>query len=328
MKTPEHNADLFPATASPAASADSASAEIRFRADEMTVESSCDSRAASGIGARLCEAREARGMDLKTCAQTLRLPVKVLRHLEAGEFGDADQHVFARGRLISYARLLGVPAAAVDTALHSLAPPQQPVLVPTGSAQRHRWLLQRYGAAATYIVLTATVAVPLVWLGLRGGVDNQLTRIAPLDNAPAASINHAAPDNKIAATPTQEPPLLASMTPFSAMNLDANDSAAATPAKLQAQPAAVATDHVLDLRASADSWVEVTGADGKTLESGMLRAGEQRSYHSNAPLNVTLGNAGSVQVISDGRPLPLDAYSHANVAHFRVFAPASAIANG
>lgn len=216
-----------------------------------------------------------------------------------------------------------MPGFAVEAALRVTAPPQQPALVPTGNALRGNWL-QRYGAAATYIVLTAFVAVPLVWLGLRGGLDNQLTRIAPLDHAPATVASAPARVSraiKAAATQPQEQPLLASMTPFPAMNLGSGAVTQEPPQPAPSSaPVSSSTDHVLELTAHGDSWVEVADANGKILESGMLHAGDTRSYHSSSALSVTLGNADAVAVQSDGNPMSLDAYRHANVARFKVFA--------
>ncbi len=166
-------------------------------------------------------------------------------------------------------------------------------------------------------MLTATVALPLVWLGLHGGLDRQITRIAPLDNAPvAATANHPVVAKTASATQNNEPPLLASMTPFSAMNLDAGNAPA--PATVSDAP-----DHVLDLRASADSWIEVVDVNGKKIDSGIVRAGEQRSYHSAVPLDVTVGNADAVQVNRDGTPMSLKPWQHANVARFKVFGDSS-----
>jgi cytoskeleton protein RodZ len=322
MNASDHNADLFPHNND--ASSENSFGEMRFHADDVT-DGGPAADAASDMGARLKAAREARGMDLQSCGQALRLPVRVLARLEAGDFGKADDHVFTRGALQSYARLLDVPGFAVEAALRVTAPPQQPVLIPTGNALRGNWL-QRYGAAATYIVLTAFVAVPLVWLGLRGGLDNQLTRIAPLDHAPAANAR-VAQTIKAPAKSGQERPLMASMTPFPAMNLEAattTQAPASQPVKPPAAPAvAHGTDHVLTLDAHGDSWIEVTDAGGRTLESGMLHAGDTRSYHSSSALSVTLGNADAVAVQSDGKPLSLDAYRRANVARFKVFASGS-----
>lgn len=324
MNTSEHNTDLFPPHDTPPES--SAFPEMRFRAGDVTADTGPAADASDDLGSRLQAAREASGMDLQTCGQKLRLPVRVLARLEAGDFGKAEDHVFTRGALQSYAKLLNVPAFAVAAALRVVAPPQQPALVPTGSALRGNWL-QRYGAAATYIVLTATVAVPLVWLGLRGGLDNQLTRIAPLDRAPAATAPaHVA---RTIQTPVPQPaheqPLMASMTPFQAMNLEngaSQTAASPQPSKpAAAAPVANGSDHVLNLSADADSWFEVVDASGKTLDSGVLHAGDTRSYHSAAPLSITIGNADAVDVQSDGKPLSLAPYRHANIARFKVFAP-------
>jgi cytoskeleton protein RodZ len=314
MNASEHNADLF--QTHDAAPEDSCG-EMRFRAGDVFADNSPAADAAGDIGTRLKAAREARGMDLQACARELRLPARVLARLEAGDFGKADDHVFTRGALHSYARLVDVPDFAVEAALRVTAPPEQPVLVPTGNALRGGWL-QRYGAAATYIVLTAMVAVPLVWLGLRGGLDTRLTRIAPLDHTPAAGAQVTHPI-ATPARPGQEQPLMASMTPFSAMNLE---SGAATTQPAAPAPAATGarTEHVLSLHAHGDTWIEVSDAGGKMLESGMLHAGDTRNYRSAAALSVTLGNADAVDVESDGKPLPLDAHRHANVARFQVFA--------
>ncbi|MEO7149156.1 MAG: DUF4115 domain-containing protein, partial [Rhodanobacteraceae bacterium] len=151
----------------------------------------------------------------------------------------------------------------------------------------------------------------------RGGLDRQITQIAPLDNAPiAAPTNHAVVAKTASATPNNEPPLLASMTPFSAMNLDAANTAAPVPTLAAT---AGAQDHVLEVRATGDSWIEVADGNGRKLDSGIVRAGEQRSYHSAVPLDITVGNADSVQVSRDGKPMSLKPWQHANVARFRVF---------
>jgi cytoskeleton protein RodZ len=318
MNASDENAELFPTN--DASSENPSFEEMRFHADEVANGPAADTP--SDLGARLKSAREARGMDLQSCGRALRLPACVLARLEAGEFGKAEDHVFTRGALQSYARLLDIPDFAVEAALRVTAPSAQPRLVPTGTALRGNWL-QRYGAAATYIVLTATVAVPLVWLGLRGGLDNQLTRIAPLDSAPAATAQtHAATTIRTPVPkPGQEQPLMASMTPFPALHLDSEATAPAAAAPVTAPVTTPGADHVLGLSAHGDSWVEVTDAHGKTLESGMLHAGDSRSYRSTVALSVTLGNADAVDVKSDGKPLSLDAFRHAHVARFRVFAP-------
>jgi cytoskeleton protein RodZ len=76
--------------------------------------------------------------------------------------------------------------------------------------------------------------------------------------------------------------------------------------------------HSLGLNLSAASWVEVVQADGSRLEYGLLPAGSRKTYHSDQPLDVRIGNAGGAQISIDGTPVGMDDFRRANVAHFRV----------
>lgn len=288
---------------------------------------------AAALGARLRQTREAGGLALADCAHALNLPFKVLERLEAGDFGAPEHFVFVRGALLGYARHLGLPANACDEALRRIAPAHQPELISVSQTSSRRWLLQRYGTAATYIILTATIAVPLVWLGLRGGLERSPARIVSLEQAPTLAITGTTSDKAAAATPVAPapvkstfpdvPPLRASMTPFAAIGIangDATAALAGTPALGAA--ATPADGHTLTIAATADCWFEITAADGTKIESGILRAGDTRTWHSTGLLHVTLGNASGVSVTSDGKPLALDAWQHANVARFDLYGPA------
>ncbi|HEY9112673.1 MAG TPA: RodZ domain-containing protein [Rhodanobacteraceae bacterium] len=280
------------------------------------------------LGARLRGTREAKGLTIVECAGALHLPIKVLERLEADDFGEPEHFVFLRGVLQGYSRYLGLPAGSCDQALRAVAPAEQPPLVSVARTSPARWLLQRYGTAATYIVLTATIAVPLVLLGLRGGLDRPSARIVSLDQAPAsaqhvakAATNGATAPNTAPATSPDASPFRASMTPFAAIGISDSESAKPVPVMPAPIPPVATGQHALTLSASADCWFEITDADGNKVDSGMLHAGDSRTWHSPGALHVTLGNADGVTVTSDGQPLALDAYRRANVARFDVFAP-------
>ena len=66
------------------------------------------------------------------------------------------------------------------------------------------------------------------------------------------------------------------------------------------------------------SWVEVTTKDGARLEYGLLPAGSSKTYHSDQPLEVRIGNANGAQVTLDGQPMALDSFRRSNVAHFHI----------
>jgi cytoskeleton protein RodZ len=288
-------------------------------------------KSGDSIGASLRAAREARKLSLADCGRELRLPIKVLQRLESEDFGESEHFVFLRGALKSYAKFLGLPPGSCDDALRAVAPVEQPALVSVARTSRTRWLLQRYGTAATYIVLTATIAVPLVLLGLRGGLQRPAARIVSLDqpgsSAQTAAVSSTKP--RIVVPPPDATPFRASMTPFAAIGLN-DDSQPVATVKAAIPPTSSTTasgQHTLTLAASADCWFEITNAGGDKIDSGMLHAGDSRTWHSAGPLHVTLGNADGVAVTRDGQAMALDAYRHANVARFDVFGSSSASEN-
>jgi cytoskeleton protein RodZ len=282
------------------------------------------------FGSRLHAAREARGLDLETCAHTLKLPARVLRQLERDQYDGIDSKIYLGSYIGKYGRYLGINATSVQVELDRIRQ-IEPTLVATGGISHSRFLLDRYATAATYVVLTAVIVVPMIWLGVRGTLDRDLSHLAPLDAAPVAQLDASTTGNGASTTPSipagkmtplappqitpdQEQPLMASMAPFP--NLDSGLSST--------KPAVVTpvTDtgdsHSLDLSLTAASWVEILDRDGTRLEYGLLPAGSNKVYHSDQPLDVRIGNASGAQVSIDGQAIGLADFRHANVAHFRV----------
>jgi cytoskeleton protein RodZ len=293
------------------------------------------SSAAACFGSCLRAKREARGLDLESCAHTLKLPARVLRQLESNQLGELDHAIYLGSYISKYARFLGLDEASIQAQLQFIAN-TPPTLVATGGISHSRYLLERYTTAATYVVLTAVIMVPMIWLGVRGTLDRDISRLAPLDARPVAQQDAPARTGSVsgngtlatgatpAATPpppAQEQPLLASMASFP--ELGAGNPSPVPPAT-QPSSAAVPTSvaatagHSLALSLANASWVEVLDSDGSRLEYGLLPAGSSKTYHSENPLVVRIGNASGAQVSIDGQPVALDAYRHANIAHFRV----------
>ncbi|MGY3038739.1 cytoskeleton protein RodZ [Rhodanobacter sp. TND4EL1] len=291
--------------------------------------SSADPHAVS-FGSRLHGAREARGLDLETCAHTLKLPARVLRQLERDQHDGIDSKVYLASYISKYGRFLGINDASIQVELDRIKQIETP-LVATGGISHSRFLLDRYATAATYVVLTAVIVVPMIWLGVRGTLDRDLAHLAPLDAAPVAQLEASAgdvaktepqatgnslPPAPLAILPVQDQnqPLLASMAPFPSL-----ENSSLSPVR-PAAPAINAGigEHSLSMTLSAASWVEVVQADGTRLEYGLLPAGVSKTYHSNQALDVRIGNASGAQVVIDGAAVGLDDFRRANVARFRV----------
>lgn len=282
-------------------------------------------RSTTSFGQRLAAARERLGLSRADVAARLKLPVKLVGRLEGDDYEGLTQGVFLQGYLASYARLVGIPVeqAADVAAAHVEAAP----LVATGAVSRSRYLIDRYSVSATYLVLTAIIVVPAVWLATHGGLEQNLARTTPLDMAlPATTVGtpSEAPSAGATASVLREgesltvvppppttvdpPPVIASMAPFG------------KPVEVAPPPAAESSaEHSLSLVLAQPSWVEITAADGRKIEYSMLGVGTH-DYPSDGPLSVRIGNVQGVEIRTDGERVDLDPFRRGNVAHVRLFA--------
>lgn len=280
------------------------------------------------FGQRLRAAREARGLGIEACGHALKLPARVIRQLESGEHEGIDYQVYLGSYITKYGRFLGLDDELIQAEVLRVRRKGEPALVATGGISHSRYLLERYATAATYVLLTAVIVVPVVWLGVRGTLNRDIGHLAPLDATPVAqqelpAVSSSAAASDVAAAvkapsspamkkAEDEQPLLASMVP----NINVDALKPAMPAAPVADTAQ--GEYSLSLTLANPSWVEVTAADGSRLEYGLLPAGTQKTYHSDSALEIRLGNATGATVAIDGKQVSLDDYRRANVAHFRV----------
>ncbi|MFG6088321.1 MAG: helix-turn-helix domain-containing protein [Stenotrophomonas indicatrix] len=280
--------------------------------DDQTVS---DLETVAGCGTRLRQAREAAGLTLEDVGQRLRMPVQVVKSLEQEQWQKLGAPVFVRGQLRSYARLLGVDVSELLEQAQ-VGPVVPPTLVSHTHTPRARRIAENLGRRALYVGITAVLAVP-VWFATRGHFDGVAPspNTASLDVIPAAvPVTPAGPGSaaaapaEVAAAPVTKP----TATPYVA-------SLAPVP---RAAPAAAAN---LDMQFSGDSWVDIAGPDGGSVEKALIKAGETRSFTPGQVARVTLGNASAVQVQQNGAIVDLTPYQRANVARFQVSSEGSVV---
>ncbi|EMI50267.1 DUF4115 domain-containing protein, partial [Stenotrophomonas sp. GD03777] len=88
---------------------------------------------------------------------------------------------------------------------------------------------------------------------------------------------------------------------------------------------APAAGNALEMQFSGDSWVDIGGPDGSTVEKALIKSGETRSFTPGQVTRVTLGNASAVQVQQNGAIVDLTPYQRANVARFQVSSEGSVV---
>lgn len=272
--------------------------------------------AAAGCGARLRQAREAAGLTLEAVGQQLHMPVQVVKSLEDEQWQRLGAPVFVRGQLRSYARLLKVDLGDVLEQAH-IGPIVPPQLVSHTHTPRARRIAESLGRRVLYVGITAVLAVP-VWFATRGHFDGTATapNTASLDVIPAAvpvaggeTPDPAAPAAVEAAKPAAPAaPYLASLTPV--------PRPASAP-----MPQAGA----LSLQFKGDSWVDISGPDGTTVEKALIKSGETRSFAPGQVARMVLGNASAVEVQQAGTIVDLSPYQRANVARFTVSSDGSVV---
>jgi cytoskeleton protein RodZ len=318
------------------------SEDIRTEPDSATVlnltaeDSTVDVDDPASVGMRLRAAREQRGWSCEEVASRLKLQARLIRRIEDDDYSGIAHAVYLRGYLTSYARLLDMPLILAERVVAERG--ESAPLQSTGRVSRSRYMLDRYSVSATYLILTALVVGPAVWLATHGGLEQNLARTVMLDgpavtqdvsipglrnDAPGTasmpgpvsdSAGPLASTTSVSSAEADEPasPIIASMAPFSSSQpaLTGAPSASAT---------TVAGKHDLVLTLSEPSWVEVTAGNGEKLEYGLLDAGVVRHYSSDSMITVRLGNAKGAAIVADGKPIDLVPFRRANVAHLRIF---------
>jgi len=259
---------------------------------------------ADGCGVLLREARERAGLAIEEVAGRLKMPSRVLKAIEDEKWEQLGAPVFVRGQLRSYARLLNVDIEAfIQKAQLQRVQPAQ--LVSRSHTPRYQRVLESVARRAVYVVLTAAIAVP-VWVAYQWDLeDGSPERTAALDIATPAAVGSDTMQSAATASTqrTQAAPVVASLTPALPKN----------------------TGNALVLRTRGDSWVQIIAPDGSSIEKGLLKTGEQRSFRKGEVGRVVLGNAAAVEVQYAGSTVDLTPYQRANVARFAVSSDGSLV---
>lgn len=261
------------------------------------------SSVAQEIGQQLRDARLASGLSLHDVADRLKLSLRQLEAIEAGEFSRLPGATFVRGFIRNYARFLALDSTPLMALLDQVYPPQpvdraEPLPAPQRSAihpARFAWLL-----------------LPLALLG--GYLWWQAQPAAPVDGALAPML-HQSTSSSVASAPAvvvaSEPVVAATSAPVVAPEpvvAPVVASASVVAPKLGAAasaPAAAAAVKHLRLAASAAAWVSVVDSTGKRLVFGTIAAGTAQEVAGVPPFKLKIGNAPAMSLSYEGAAVDL-----------------------
>ena len=269
----------------------------------------------SSPGALLREARERAGLSIEQMAEQLNLRRGIVQALEQDRVHNLPGPTFARGYLRNYARALKLDERRLLVLFEALLPPVESAApVEPRSTPRYRPIAldsrgprRHWGAAAALLLV----------LGLWGWQqlgEKQPERVSLTPESNSVSV-------ELPGGLDEALPLAQSVNP-----LDAVELLPAMPEELQAGVATEASARTeagvsvdrLNLRFSADCWVEIKDRDNKVLVAMLKRADEHLQIEGRGPFKVLLGFAPGVEMAYNGQPVDIDVPSGARSARLIV----------
>lgn len=275
-------------------------------------------------GARLRHEREARGLTIQQIAGKTRIRERLLDAIERDDT-DWIAPVYLRGYVRAYAAGLGLDPAEFEAETRATAGPE-PQLRSVFNVERKRGLGERWLKAGSYVVASVLIAA-LVWQVTQQAVQFSEGRATHMNAEPPLS--DPVPDsgsNQAASTrPRQNTHLAASIASLERLkNRPGSTESAAeqawsaikAPPQESADTTATAApgESTIEVRVSADSWVEIVDGNGRQLEMDLLRGGNTRTYQGPPPFELMLGRASAVELQFDGAPVDLQPHIRGNVA--------------
>ncbi|MCG6363140.1 RodZ domain-containing protein, partial [Vibrio fluvialis] len=281
-------------------------------------------------GTLLKEKREALGLTQKQVADRLRLRVTIIQNIEENNFDSDLVATFTRGYLRSYAKAVGLAEHLVlDAFEESVTPEPQEQTMQSFSKKTKREKHDSRIMTITWIILLVIIGMSSLWWWQ----NNEQDTLKPDQSAEAVS---AVADQAAAPETDEVQPEFNTIEPTQAeAQSDAQPSEEPTgdemamedPAPAQeeavvesqttpAVPAAAeaTSGDLLTMNFSSDCWVQVKDATGKTLSTGIKKAGETLNLRGQKPLQVILGAPEGVSVTFASEPVDLSGYTSGKVA--------------
>jgi cytoskeleton protein RodZ len=278
----------------------------------------------TGVGRALAAAREAQGLALADVAQQLKFAPRQLEALEQEHFAALPGATFAKGMVRSYARLLKLePEPLLQRVAGHFEVPDSNRL----AARYHQPVPFSYGARKSTFVYLGLSAGVLVLVGAVAYGWHQ-ERLAAGKSRETAVAKAAAKEMKPRAAPVPvqaaaAPVAVAPETTKSVIAVAVPPAPVWVPEKPQVvapeKPRAVgAGPHRLVVRTEGEAWIEIKDAADRMLVSSLNPPGSERVVRGKPPYSLVIGNASSVTVLYDDKPIDLAPHTRQDVARLTV----------
>ena len=294
-----------------------------------------DDSQAVGPGQLLRNAREQLGWTREQVASRIHLRLTLIAAIEADTYDKHTSHTFIRGYLRAYAKLVGIPEETILAAYErlGLTPPDNIDMQSFSRRSRQQANDSRL-KVVTWLVILVLIALSIAWwwqsTARRSAGDEALaaTEMSGIDNTPSAAVPTAV---EVAA------PVLPATSDAVSTAPAVSDAVATVPVAVAAPSAAVTTDvsaavataspveratteptkaPQLKMSFTADCWLDVKDANGKTLFSGLKKANDELVLEGPEPLKFIIGAPMAVNLEYKGKSFDMSRYNNGRTARF------------
>ncbi len=298
------------------------------------------------VGSVLRMGREKKGLSRLQLSRQLRLPTTVVDYIENDQL-DRLAPIYRRGYIRNYARQVDLDERAV-LSLIPAAEGNEPQLQEVLPTPRHNAGFEQALRGASYLLVTAVIVLPLVWMFVESGArffepseEKEVHEITQESEEPLAEsdngndsnsgpvsqrLAHALFLDESASQPTH---LTASAIPMRSRSSDdppSSDEAGSPLFELSGPISAAVADsptpimpreNLVELELEEDSWVDIRDANGVRIAYDLAEAGHHR-FEGEAPFTVLLGRAASARVSIDGVQVDISKTIDGDVARFEL----------
>ncbi|WP_017410214.1 cytoskeleton protein RodZ [Aeromonas hydrophila] len=295
-----------------------------------------DDSQAVGPGQLLRNAREQLGWTREQVASRIHLRLTLIAAIESDTYDKHTSHTFIRGYLRTYAKLVGIPEETILAAYDKLGlTPPDNIDMQSFSRRSRQQANDSRLKVVTWLVILVLMALSVAWwwqsTARRSAGDEALaaTEMGATSNTPSATVPPAvdvadpvvAPATSAAAATSAEPVASAAATTLpvdasSAVATTAVVTSAATATQPAADAAASEPAKVPQLKMSftADCWLDVKDAKGKTLFSGLKKANDELVLEGPEPLKFIIGAPMAVNIEYQGKSIDMSRYNNGRTA--------------
>ncbi|WP_061039919.1 cytoskeleton protein RodZ [Vibrio coralliirubri] len=293
-------------------------------------------------GTLLKNKRESLGLTQKQISDRLKLRVTLIQQIEENQFESDQVATFMRGYIRSYAKYVNLDEKVVLSALHHAGDAQHQEQEMLSFSRKTK--TEKHNSRImilTWSIFAVIAGISSLWWWQNQQQDTLSQSLANTESSEELAVEESlAPeftslevieaeqneagaaaestDDLVAISDTEgtsDAVALADET--AAQQATETESATEVAAKAEAVEASATPEVVaneLVMQFSADCWIQVKDATGKTLSTGIKKAGQSLNLSGTAPYKVILGAPEGVSMTFASEPVDLSGYTSGKVA--------------